>query len=119
MLWPTARFDDLAAFAYEPRGGYGDGHQTALAFAAAARRGGARIRQHASRGPLIEQGGVAVGVELDDGERVGADRVVLAAGPWSVALAAGVGIDLPVRGQRAQILMVDPGRTRTSRARLL
>ena len=47
-LWPTARLDDFAEFAYEPRGGYGDGHQTALAFAAAARRGGARLRQHAA-----------------------------------------------------------------------
>ena len=25
-LWPTARLDDFAEFAYEPRGGYGDGH---------------------------------------------------------------------------------------------
>ena len=109
LLWPAARFDDMAAFAYEPRGGYGDGHQTALAFAAAARRGGARVRQHASVSSLIEKGGAAVGVELDDGERIGADRVVVAAGPWSVALAAGLGLDLPIRGQRAQILMVETG----------
>jgi len=106
-LWPAARFDDVAAFAYEPRGGYGDGHLTALAFAAAARLGGARIRQHVAVASLIEKGGAVVGVELTDGERIGADRVVVAAGPWSVALAAGVGIDLPVRGQRAQILMVE------------
>ena len=45
-LWPAARLDDFAEFAYEPRGGYGDGHQTALAFAAAARHGGADLRQH-------------------------------------------------------------------------
>ena len=109
LLWPVARFDDMAAFAYEPRGGYGDGHRTALAFAAAARRGGARIRQHASVASLVEKGGAAVGVELDDGEGIGADRVLLAAGPWSVALAAGVGLDLPIRGQRAQILMVETG----------
>ncbi len=25
-LWPDARLDDFAGFAYEPRGGYGDGH---------------------------------------------------------------------------------------------
>ena len=67
-LWPGARFDDMAAFAYEPRGGYGDGHRTALAFAAAARRGGARIRTHAPVASLVEKGGAAVGVELADGE---------------------------------------------------
>ena len=45
-LWPGGRASTTSPpFAYEPRGGYGDGHQTALAFAAAARRGGARIRQ--------------------------------------------------------------------------
>ncbi len=108
-LWPAARFDDMAAFAYEPRGGYGDGHQTALAFAAAARRGGARIRTHAPVASLVEKGGAVAGVELADGERITADRVVVAAGPWSVALAAGVGIDLPIRAQRAQIVMVEAG----------
>jgi sarcosine oxidase subunit beta len=106
-LWPAGRFDDMAAFAYEPRGGYGDGHQTALAFAAAARRGGARIRQHAAVASLIEKDGAVAGVELVDGERIGADQVVVAAGPWSMGLAAGVGVDLPIRGQRAQILLVE------------
>jgi len=106
-LWPAARFDDMAAFAYEPRGGFGDGHRTALAFATAARRGGARIRQHAAVASLLDKEGSVTGVELADGERIGADRVVVAAGPWSVALAAGVGIDLPVRGQRAQIVLVE------------
>ena len=37
-------------------------------------------------------------------------RWSLAAGPWSVALAAAVGVDLPIAAQRAQILLVDPGR---------
>ncbi len=55
-------------------------------------------------------GRVIIGVVLADGSRIGAAHVVLAAGPWSATLAAGVGIDLPVRAQRAQILLVDPGR---------
>ena len=45
-MWPAADLDDFAEFAYEPRGGYGDGHQTAQAFSLAARRGGARVRQN-------------------------------------------------------------------------
>ncbi len=107
--WPTARLEPFAAFAYEPLGGYGDGHQTALAFATAARRGGARLRQHCPVASLWEAGGRMAGVILDDGERVPADRVVVAAGPWSVALVAALGMELPVRPQRAQILVVDPG----------
>ena len=46
-------------------------------------------------------------MELVDGERIDADQVVVAAGPWSPALVAGVGIELPIRSQRAQILLVD------------
>ena len=109
-LWPAARLDDFAEFAYEPNGGFGDGHQTALAFATAARRGGARLCQHAPVASVEVLAGRAIGVVLADGSRIGAGHVVLAAGPWSATLAAGVGIDLPVRAQRAQILLVDPGR---------
>jgi sarcosine oxidase, subunit beta len=108
-LWPAARLDDFAEFAYEPHGGFGDGHQTALAFATAARRGGAHLRQHTPVVSVEVVAGRATGVVLADGSRIGAAHVVLAAGPWSATLAAGVGLDLPVRAQRAQILLVDPG----------
>jgi glycine/D-amino acid oxidase-like deaminating enzyme len=109
-LWPAARVDDIAEFAYEPNGGYGDGHQTAMAFALAARRGGARLHQHSAVAALDVGTDKVLGVVLVDGSRISAAHVVLAAGPWSVPLAAGAGIDLPVRAQRAQILLVDPGR---------
>ena len=108
-MWPTADLRDLAEFAYEPRGGYGDGHQTALAFAVAARRGGARLRQNSGVAALETRGDRVTGVRLQSGERIVAGEIVLAAGPWSVGLAAPVGVDLPIRSQRAQILLVDPG----------
>jgi glycine/D-amino acid oxidase-like deaminating enzyme len=108
-MWPTADLRDFAEFAYEPRGGYGDGHQTALAFALAARRGGALVRQNSAVVALETQGERVTGVRLQSGERVAAGQIVLAAGPWSVGLAAAVGLDLPIRSQRAQILLVDPG----------
>jgi len=109
-MWPMADLRDFAAFAYEPRGGYGDGHQTALAFSVAARRGGARVRQNSGVVALETQRERVTGVRLQNGERVAAGETVLAAGPWSVGLAAAVGVDLPIRSQRAQILLVDPGR---------
>jgi sarcosine oxidase subunit beta len=46
---------------------------------------------------------------LASGELIEADQLVVAAGPWSVGLVAPLGIDLPIRAQRAQILLVDPG----------
>jgi glycine/D-amino acid oxidase-like deaminating enzyme len=108
-LWPYARLDDFAEFAYEPRGGYGDGHQTALAFAVAARRGGARLQQNCAVRAIEVSGDTIRGVRLDDGSLIETNQVVLSAGPWSVALASTVGIDLPIRAQRAQILLIDPG----------
>ncbi|HWE69793.1 MAG TPA: FAD-dependent oxidoreductase, partial [Acidimicrobiales bacterium] len=110
VLWPGASFDDVAATAYEPRGGYGDAHQTALAFATAARHHGASIHQQCGVAAIEVRGDRVAGVRLSDGDLVATDRVVLAAGPWSVGLAAGVGVDLPIAAQRAQILLVDPGR---------
>jgi glycine/D-amino acid oxidase-like deaminating enzyme len=108
-MWPSADLSDFAEFAYEPRGGYGDGHQTAQAFAVAARRGGARIHQDSAVTRIELSGGRACGVRLADGRRIASGQVVLAAGPWSVPLAGAIGIDLPIRAQRAQILLVDPG----------
>lgn len=108
-LWPAAYTDDFAAFGYEPRGGYGDAYSTAQAFAAAARRDGAVIRQGAEVVSIAVEAGRVTGVCLADGEFVAAGTVVLAAGPWSPALAAQIGIDLPIRAVREQILLIDPG----------
>ena len=111
-LWPGADLDGFAAFAYEPRGGYGDGYQTAQAFATAARRRGATIR---ARTPVVSvdaDGRGVTGVTLADGSRLGADVIVVAAGAWSPALVASLGVDLPIRAQRAQILIVDPSSER-------
>ena len=109
-LWPAADCSDFAAFGYEPRGGYGDPYRTAQAFAAAARRGGARIRQGSEAVAVRHSGGRVTGVLLADGTVQAAGTVVLAAGPWSVALAAPLGLGLPIRVCREQILLVAPGR---------
>ena len=107
-LWPHARLDDMAAFAHEPRGGYGDAYLTAQAFAATARRAGARVAQGAPVASLEMDAQGVSGVRLVDGRRVATRRVVLAAGPWSVALAAGVGVDLPVFSDLVSLQYVRP-----------
>ncbi|GAA1277417.1 FAD-binding oxidoreductase [Pseudonocardia aurantiaca] len=108
-LWPAARLDDFAAFGWEPRGGYGDAYRTAQAFAAAARREGVRVRQGTSvTGLLVDAAGVR-GVRLGSGQEIATRTVVVAAGPWSVGLLASLGIELPVRAVREQIVLVAPG----------
>lgn len=108
-LWPAADVRDFAAFAYEPRSGYGDAYQLGMTFARLARDGGARIRRHTPVARLLEGHDGTYGVETSSGERLHADLVVLAVGPWSPYLARQRGIDLPIRGQREQIMLVDPG----------
>jgi glycine/D-amino acid oxidase-like deaminating enzyme len=108
-LWPVADLEPFAAFAWEPRGGYGDAYQTAQAYAGAARRAGARLRQGTTVTAILAEHGRVTGVELADSSRIGTGHVVLAAGPWSVPLLAAHGLDLPITVHREQIVLVDPG----------
>jgi glycine/D-amino acid oxidase-like deaminating enzyme len=110
-LWPAADLSGFAAFGYEPRGGYGDPYRTAQAFAAAARRAGAVIRQGRAVAAVLASSGRVTGVRLADGTVQPAGSVVLAAGPWSAALAAPLGVQLPIQVCREQILLVAPGRS--------
>jgi sarcosine oxidase subunit beta len=108
-LWPGIHLDDFAAFCWEPRGGYGDAYATAQAFSTAARDLGVRLRQGSPVASIVVTGNKVTGVRLVDGSTVSAPDVVVAAGPWSVALVRPLGIDLPVRVHLEQIVLVDPG----------
>jgi D-amino-acid dehydrogenase len=72
---------------------------TASLLAAAGRRGMVLRRGQAS---LLAAAGRARGAVLD-GETIGADCVVVAAGAWAPALLAPLGVALPVQPQRGQI----------------
>lgn len=109
-LWPVADLEPFAAFAWEERGGYGDAYRTAQGFAAAARAAGVRLRQHTPATALNSDGDRITGVTLADGSTITAGTVVVAAGPWSVALLAPLGIALPITVHREQIVIIDPGR---------
>lgn len=108
-LWPGLRVDDFAAIAYEPRGGRGEAYLTGMAFGAAAREHGVRVRQQTPVTALLERAGRVIGVSLADGTEVHASTVVVAAGPWTPALTATVGVDTPVKAQRAQLILIDQG----------
>lgn len=108
-LWPMMNVDDVALAAHEPRGGFADASQLALHYGQRARGKGARIRQNAPVVRILTEGSRTVGVELADGEVVAADLVVVAAGWWSAALLAELGIDFPVEAYRSELLIVDAG----------
>lgn len=108
-LWPVADLAPFGAFAWEDRGGYGDAYRTAQFFARVARGAGATLRQGATVAEILVERGRATGVRLTDGTVIGADAVVVAAGPWSVPLLAAQGVDLPITVHREQIVLIDPG----------
>jgi glycine/D-amino acid oxidase-like deaminating enzyme len=107
-LWPTAYLDDFAGFAYEPRGGYGDGYMTAQAFAVTARAAGVKIRQGATVAEIVVDADRVQGVRLTDGEFIAGGSVVLATGVWAPSFLTALGFDLPITVVREQILMLKP-----------
>ena len=102
---PMVRTYDGESFAYEPESGYADPYSVTTGYANAARDRGARI--------LAES--PAVGVEittnrvsavLTESERIETPIAVVAAGPWSGPLLASIGVDVPLRPIRHQVIML-------------
>jgi len=108
-LWPAADLTPFGAFAWEPRGGYGDAYQTAQAFSVSARAAGARVRQGSAVTELIIDGERVSGVRLADGSEITAGTVVVATGVWTQPFLAPYGIDIPIDVHREQIVLIDPG----------
>ena len=76
-----------------------------LAFLESARRHGARVLQGREvLGPLLDDTGGLRGVRTSHGE-LPADRVLVAAGPWSTTVAQRIGVHLPVLPRRGMVLV--------------
>ncbi len=102
---PALDASGVALAAYEPRGGYADPTATALSLLQAAQKLGARFEKRRVTG-LRTRGDEICGVESEDGP-VEAEVVVLAAGAWSVPLAASVGLNPPVNAARVQVAVLE------------
>jgi glycine/D-amino acid oxidase-like deaminating enzyme len=77
------------------------------ALARGARAEGATVREGVEVERLIVSGDRVVAVDTDAG-RFSGDAIVVAAGAWSTALLAAVGIDVPIGGERLQVLATAP-----------
>ncbi|MCD8522793.1 MAG: FAD-binding oxidoreductase [Saccharospirillaceae bacterium] len=98
LPWLAVNADSRAL--YYPDDGHADPYTLAQLYARSARAAGAQIITHCAVSRLESQGGVFTGVHLASGECIRADSIVLAAGPWSAALASDYDIALamaPVR----------------------
>jgi glycine/D-amino acid oxidase-like deaminating enzyme len=98
--FPWLAVDDIAAGALGVAGeGWLDGHALLHALKAKAQALGARYRTGRAVGFAVEAGTVT-GVRLADGGRIDCGHAINAAGTGATALAASVGIELPVRARK-------------------
>jgi sarcosine oxidase subunit beta len=79
-----------------------------LAFAAAARRLGARVEEGVEIRSVIVERGCVAGVERGDGTREACDVAIVAAGAWSASLLAPHGVRLPLETRALQMLLTVP-----------
>jgi len=102
---PALRTDGVTLAAHEPRGGYADPTATAVGFLRSAEDLGARFERRRVTG-LVERDGKVRGVRTDDG--IMETRIlVLAAGAWSVPIAASVGVELPIQPARVRVALFE------------
>jgi sarcosine oxidase, subunit beta len=106
-LVPDMRVDDLAGGRLGAEDGYGDPIEALAGFAAFAQLGGVRIREGVTVRRILRDGDRVTGVATDDGE-IAADRVLLATGCWTAALAATAGVPVPIWPYARSIMESQP-----------
>jgi len=98
-LQPHLNIDGIGVAAYEPQGGFGTPALATASLHAAAQRLGARLHEGIAVSAITTRSGRITGVSTAAGD-VAAPLVILAAGCWSVPLAANLGITLPLTPTR-------------------
>ncbi len=89
--------------------GQAEAMPTVSAFAAAARRLGARVEEGVAARALVTDRARVVSVTRTDGTSQPCDVAIVAAGAWTAALLAPLGIRLPLETRALQMLLTDPG----------
>jgi len=102
---PGCRVDDITCAAYEPESGYADPAATTFGFAARAKDLGVEIQIGVAATAIETEGTRITGVVTREGT-VATDTVVVAAGAWSAALLAPLGLDYGLEPNRVQVVIV-------------
>jgi glycine/D-amino acid oxidase-like deaminating enzyme len=98
----------IAYALFEPDSGWVDAVAATQAYVEAMRRLGGEVREGTRVDSIDVEGGKVRGVRVD-GELLPCETVVLAAGPWSLALGRSAGIELPLEITREQGVIFDTG----------
>lgn len=102
---PMLAVDDSEAFAYEPESGYADPYAVTTAYGRRARDLGAEVRSGVRVVDIEVRGGRVAAVVTTEA-RIETSTAVVAAGPWSGVLLHKLGIDLPIKPLRRQVVML-------------
>ena len=100
QLVPWLKTDEIVKSCFMPDDAFLDAYVLANAFANAAKKYGADIRQYTNVEGLIIEGGDVKGVRIKD-EAIECDFVIDAAGAWSNLLSLQAGIGLPMTPVRS------------------
>ncbi|MEM4782301.1 MAG: FAD-dependent oxidoreductase [Halalkalicoccus sp.] len=101
------RSEAFVGATYSPADGFADPNLAVQGYARAAREAGVEIRTNTEVTRIRRKDGRVVGIETSN-ERIGADYVVNAAGPWARRVGELAGVDLPVAPKRRRMVVVDP-----------
>ena len=96
---------DDEAIAYEPESGYADPYSVTTGYARRAREMGAEVRKSTLVTDIEVSGGKVSAVVTPKG-RIATPIAVVAAGPWSGPLLGRIGVDVPLRPLRHQVIML-------------
>jgi sarcosine oxidase subunit beta len=102
-LVPGIRTDDLQGGRICGADGYGEPLDALAGFAAAAAVEGVRFLEHTAATALLVENGAVRGIRTALGD-LRADRVLLATGAWTAALAATAGLPVPIWPYQRSIL---------------
>jgi sarcosine oxidase subunit beta len=104
--FPLFDLEGVGVAGWEPEAGYADPVATTAGFLARACELGAVQRLYTRVvGVKSRHGGGAI-LNLEGGEAAECDRLLIAAGPWTRQLAAGVGADLPLTVERHYVATI-------------
>jgi len=107
---PDFDMDGIVLALWEEGHGYGDSYDATNAFAVSARDKGVVLKQQTRAIALETEGGRIAGVALSNGEKIAADRVICAMGPWTGPfIAEQTGVTWPVHMERHAMAVMDAG----------
>jgi glycine/D-amino acid oxidase-like deaminating enzyme len=114
QIHPLLDFGDHSIIGWEPAAGYADAYLTLSAYARAARRLGATLREGVAVTGLRRDGARVTGVETTRGP-VSAGLVVSAQNMWSRELGLWTGIDVPLTLSRHKVMTLESATRYTNR----